>query len=98
MTHTLKLNKGASTLAYSILSTPGLFTTPSEIIRAAHLQDKLDCGIGPDTTQDQFSEDHPVDVTEAQRDLLKKAVEKAVDKIAVSKFSALLFTELGFEE
>lgn len=98
LTHTLSLTIGSKALAHSLLTIPGQFTTPSEVIRAAVLMELLQVEIPPDVTADALSSSIDVEVTEKQRDLLKAAVEKSASKIPVSEHSTRLLVALGFTE
>ena len=97
MTHTLNITLGAKFLAHSILSIPEQFKTPSEIIRAAHLQDLLKTEVSDKSTEEELAEPVTVELTEAQRDLLKKSVEFGAGKIPVSPHALALLTALGFD-
>jgi len=98
MTHTTQLTVGARALASSILSIPEQFKTPSEIVRAAHLQDLLAVTVTDKTTKEELEAVEPVELTEAQRDFLKKSVEAQASKIPISPHAVCLLTELGFTE
>lgn len=98
MTHEITLTLGARFLAHSVLSIPEQFKTPSEIVRAAHLQDLLAVEVTDKTTKEEYNAESTVVLTEAQRDMLKKAVEAQASKIPVSLHAARLLKELGFDE
>lgn len=98
MTHTLNLTTGARHLAFSVLSIPEQFKTPSEIVRAAHLQDLLAVTITEQSTKEELEAVAPVELTEAQRDMLKKSVEANAAKIPVSVHAVSLLKSLGFDE
>lgn len=98
MTHTTQLTVGARALASSILSIPEQFKTPSEIVRAACLQDLLAVTITAQSTKEELEVVAPVELTETQRDMLKKSVESNAAKIPVSNHAVCLLTALGFTE
>lgn len=98
MQHEITLTLGARLLAHSVLSIPEQFKTPSEIVRAAHLQDLLAVEVSDKTTKEEFNAESTVVLTEAQRDMLKKAVESQASKIPVSPHAACLLKKLGFDE
>lgn len=98
MTHTLKLSAGARRIAYSVLSIPEQFKSPSEIVRAARLQDILHIEIPENATKEELDVESPVEITEAQRELLKKSVDANAPKLPVGAYSMCLLTQLGFDE
>lgn len=100
MPHTLNLTNGVRLLAHNLLHIPESFKSPGEVLRAAHLIEKLACP--PVTKEEATAEWHEngagnVEITEAQRDLLKGVVEKHFAKLPPSKYVVSLFTQLGFE-
>jgi hypothetical protein len=100
MAHTLKLTNGVRHIAHNLLHAPESFTTPSEILRAGLLVEKLDCPVVDDkdvTIEYLNSGESDLEITEAQRDMLKKLVEKHAAKLMPSKHLMSLLTQLGFE-
>ena len=98
MNHTLNLTLGAKTLARSIISLPDQFKTPSEVVRAAKLFDLLKTDVGAETTAEQLDSPIVVEVTEAQRDLLKQAVTTNSAKLPMGSHALTLLEQLGFTE
>jgi hypothetical protein len=101
MPHTLNLTNGVRLLAHNLLHVPDSFKSPSEILRAAHLIEKLACPTV--TNEEATAEWHDdgvatLEVTEPQRDLLKAVVEKHFAKLPPSKHVVSLLTQLGFAE
>ncbi len=99
--HILKLTNGLSLLIHNLLFVPDTFKTPSEVLMAGLLVERLGC---PSVTA-QMAED-PVwngvkltdlELTEKQRDLLKVAVEKHVSKLPPNVHTVSLLKQLGFE-
>jgi len=100
MPHTLNLTNGVRLLAHNLLHIPESFKTPSEILRAGHLIEKLDCPVVADkevTTEFLAAGEGTLELSEAQRDLLKMVVEKHAAKLPPSKHLMFLLTQLGFE-
>jgi hypothetical protein len=100
MSHTLNLTNGVRLLAHNLLHIPESFKTPSEILRAGHLIEKLDCPVVANdevTTEFLTAGEGTLELSEAQRDLLKMVVEKHAAKLPPSKHLMSLLTQLGFE-
>jgi|GEM_PF-6304351 len=97
MSHTLNITLGAKALAHSLLTLPDQFKDTSELMRAGHLMDLLVTRIDKDTTEDDLLQLIEVQVSEKQRDLLKKSVGFGVSKIPPGKHANSLMVALGFE-
>ncbi len=110
MNHTLSLNQGARSLAFSLFKIPDQFKTPPDFLRAAKLSLVLDVGNPPEQKEKELPKDHekrisewadttsPVEVTEPQRDLLKTVITANASKIPISPYAMLLLEQLGFTE
>jgi hypothetical protein len=98
MTETLNLTIGARALARSVLSIPDQFKSPSDIVRAARLQDILEVEVKPETTEADLLVPSSVEVTKAQVEMLKESVSKNASKLPVSKIVVNLITELGLAD
>jgi len=100
MPHSLTLTNASRLLTHNLLHIPDSFKSPGEILRAAHLIEKLDC---PKMTAEEVTEEWlaegpgSIELTEPQRDLLKQLAEKHVAKLPPSKAVVSLLTQLGFE-
>lgn len=99
MQHKLALTNGVRILAHSILHIPDSLKNASEILRAAHLAEKLEVPKIPEGATDAFFDEGTgeIELSEPQRDLLKKLVEANASKIPPSKHAVNLLTQLGFE-
>lgn len=102
MKHSLKLTNGQAALLNSILSIPEQFNEPGTWLRAAFLLEKLDISIPQDQSQlnewaDSIFSDS-FELTEAQRDLCKKSIEKNIAKIPLTKGATGLLAQFGFSE
>jgi hypothetical protein len=97
MTHTLKITNGAKILAASLLTVPEQFVTPAEVLRAAYLHEAL-IKDASDKQIQEINQEIEFECTEAQRDLLKKSVEKNASHIPPSPHSVSLLTSLVFEQ
>lgn len=99
MTHPLELNNGLRILSHSILTVQDSLKNASEILRAAHLIEKLEVPKVPEKAPDTFFDEGEgkIELTEPQRDLLKRLVEANASKIPPSKYAVSLLTQLGFE-
>ena len=98
---TTTLPKGSIFLAVSFLADPAQYKTVSEIVRSAHLVEKLEeiTSTAPsgDALNAWAKEDAQVDITDAQKVLLYQAAERSVGKIPASSYAAKLLGYLGFE-
>jgi hypothetical protein len=99
--HTLKLTNGLCLLIHNLLFAPDTFKTPSEVLTAGKLVERLNCPV----VTAQMAEDAEwgsaklpdLELTEKQRDLLKEAVNKHVSKLPPNAYTVSLLTQLGFE-
>lgn len=102
MKHTLSITNGASLLASSILHIPESFENPAEVVRASQLIERFNVEVPGDV--DEKSNDpfyglsKNVEVTEKERDLLKKVVTKNARMIPPGKPAVSLLTALGMTE
>jgi hypothetical protein len=99
--HILKLTNGLCLLIHNLLFVPDTFKTPSEVLTAGKLVERLNC---PAVTSKEA--ENPVwsatkmpdlELSEKQRDLLKEAVNKHVSKLPPNAHTVSLLTQLGFE-
>jgi len=97
MPHTLKITVGAKALAHSLLTLPEQFKTPAELLRAGRLMELLATHVVKDSTENELLQLVDVEVTEAQRDLLKASCTFGASKIPPSVFAISLLEALGFE-
>jgi len=103
MTHKLEITNGAKILAASLLTIPEQFTTPSEVLRAAHLHESLTKDLTKDLPKEKMQDDEYLsngiefEVTEPQRDLLKASIVANAKRLPPSPHSVSLLTALGFE-
>lgn len=95
---TLNLTIGSRLLARSVLSLPEQFATPSEIVRAAKLQDILEVSVTPEATEVELLTPSSVQLTKAQIEMLKTSVTKNCAKVPVGKHAVTLITELGLAD
>lgn len=99
--HKLTLTNNAANLVGQILAAPGTFGTPVEILRAGKLMEKLevtppaDPAALADWLVAPFGE---IEISEAQRELLKQAVTKVADKLPAGRVTTSLLEQLGFVE
>lgn len=102
MKHILKLNNGQAVLLNSILSIPEQFNDSGSWLRAAFLIEKLDITIPKDANDlNQWAEatfSDSFELTESQRDLCKKSIEKNISKIPPTKSAISLLSQFGFSE
>lgn len=99
--HTMKLTNGLCLLIHNLLFVPETFKTPSEVLTAGLLVEKLNCPV----VTAQEAQDAAwnavklpdMALSEKQRDLLKVAVEKNVTKLPPNMHAVSLLTQLGFE-
>lgn len=97
-THLLKLTKGARSLALSLLSIPDQFKTLPELKDALSAAEVLGTAEHPptgDALNIWVSEPSHVEVTEAQRDILKGCCKNHTSKLPINTHTLLLLTELG---
>lgn len=96
--HKLKITNGTSILAHSILHVPETFRTPSELILAAGLIEKIDAPAKAEDTKGWADENsREISLSEKERDLLKSAVEKHSSKLSPNRWTTSLLMQLGFE-
>ncbi len=98
--HKLQLTNGVRLIAHNLLHAPDTFKTPSEVLRAAKIVELLACpAVAPsEVTEEWQNEAAPeINLTEAQRDLLKGAVDKHASRLPPTNHVVSLLTQLGFE-
>ena len=84
-------------LLTQVLSVPGTFAKPIEVLRAGKLMEKLETAQPSEGLDDWMKVDFPdTEISETQRDLLKVAVEKIADKLPVGKVTTSILEQLGF--
>jgi len=100
MIHKITITTGAKNLAAGILSIPGQFTTPPEILRAGHLIEILQVTNLKEVLADESKALEPVEVeiTEAQRKLLQSSIEANAKQIPTGIHATSLLENLGFTE
>jgi hypothetical protein len=99
--HALKLTNGLCLLIHNLLFAPETFKTPSEVLTAGMLVEKLNC---PVVTAQEAAETAwnsvvlpDLVLSEKQRDLLKAAVQQHASKLPPNAYTVSLLTQLGFE-
>jgi hypothetical protein len=100
MPHTLELTNATRLLTHNLLHIPESFKTPSEILRAAKLVEKLACPVlkSEEVTEEWLAGGaESLEITEAQRDLLKQVAGQHAAKLPPSAAVVSLLTQLGFE-
>jgi len=104
MKHIINLTNGGTILLKSILSTPEQFKEPSEVLRAAYILKNLELEV-PQFEKDTFNSQFQdwakqqfttLELTEAQRDLVKESLRKCADKIIPSNIAIEVFEQFGF--
>ncbi len=99
--HTLKLTNGLCLLIHNLLFVPETFKTPSEVLMAGVLVEKLKCPVvsAQEAAEPAWSSAvlPDLELSEKQRDLLKMAVERHVAKLPPNGCTVSLLRQLGFE-
>ena len=98
--HTLNLTKAARHLAIGVINIPEQFKTLTDLGTALATATVLDMGSDtppsePPAFQEWVKELAPVELTEAQRDILKASCSAFPHKLPVNTHTHLLLTELG---
>ena len=97
--HKLSLTNNAAFVVGQMLSAAGVFKTPTEILRAGVLAEKVEI-TEPRLNDNEWcvADFGTIEITEAQRELLKAAVTALEDKLPPGKVTNSILTQLGFTE
>lgn len=96
--HHLNLTNGAATLLANMLSVAEHLKTPSAILTAASLIERVEVKQPEELTTDWADEAGPtIELTEKERDLCKTVVEALAGKIPPTKHAVSILSQLGFE-
>lgn len=96
--HNLNLTNGAAILLANMLNVSDNLKTPSAILTAASLIDRIEVKQPAELTNEWADADGPkVELTEKERDLCKNVVEALAGKIPPTKHAVSILTQLGFE-
>lgn len=96
--HKLNLTNGAATLLANMLSVSDNLKTPSAILTAASLIERVEVKQPEELTNEWVDADGPsIELTEKERDLCKAVVEALAGKIPPTKHAVSILSQLGFE-
>lgn len=97
MMHSLNLTTAAASIASQLIGIPGTFETPSDVVTASAILDKLTGPLPEKITQENASTMlAPIECSERERDLLKTVCVKHTKHLPPGKHAVCLLQALGF--